>query len=562
MQTRKARKASKTPKRSSLFPARGGGLDAARALLKRAAARVQSVSLSRLRFWLLVMLVFAIPIAIYLPNTEYGYTKSTLFYLGVSLLLALWAVELFFRSQIEISVTRLAWPALGVLGAAALSLVNAENLALSLISFVGLIYFGLLGLLIVNTIENERDMQILLSALLLSASIASVYGLLQYYGKVPGPPGFPGGSLAMISTFGNPNYLAGFLAHLLVPGIALSVMIENRWARLALLIVLIAMTAALVAANSVGAYLAALFSVIFFFGGMMIFRLRSAIAGQRRWVLAVVILLAITVWLQSPPGPLNALLGRAATLEPTPIERVVQFFQRLWEENSGIARSWNWWIAYEMLKAHPFVGVGLGDYKVEFLEYKARFKETPLGQHYNFYLPRAIQAHNDYVQLIAELGLIGLLAIGFFAGTLIRSAHAFVRSSASPQARLWVVALSAGIVAFLIDASVSFPLHLPASELNLVLFISLLCARPLLGPAPTVTLRSSAKITVGVTMLALALVVCFFAYRDWQADIAFDEGEAEMNSFRYGDGAHRSGAQRCFGDRPREGVLLSWGCLR
>jgi O-antigen ligase/lipoprotein NlpI len=501
--------------------------------MKRATARVQSVSLSRLRFWLLVMLVFAIPIAIYLPNTEYGYTKSTLLYLGVSLLLALWAIELFFRSQIEISVTRLAWPALGVLGAAALSLVNAENLALSLISFVGLIYFGLLGLLIVNTIESERDMQILLSALLLSASIASVYGLLQYYGKVPGPPGFPGGSSAMISTFGNPNYLAGFLAHLLVPGIALSVMIENRWARLALLIVLIAMTAALVAANSVGAYLAALFSVIFFFGGMMIFRLRSAIAGQRRWVLAVVILLALTVWLQSPPGPLNALLGRAATLEPTPIERVVQFFQRLWEENSGIARSWNWWIAYEMLKAHPFVGVGLGDYKVEFLEYKARFKETPLGQHYNFYLPRAIQAHNDYVQLIAELGLIGLLAIGFFAGTLIRSAHAFVRSSASPQARLWVVALSAGIVAFLIDASVSFPLHLPASELNLVLFISLLCARPLLGPAPTVTLRSSAKITVGVTMLALALVVCFFAYRDWQADIALDEGEAEMNSFRY-----------------------------
>jgi hypothetical protein len=105
-------------------------------------------------------------------------------------LLALWAVELFFRSQIEISMTRLAWPALGVLGAAALSLVNAENLALSLISFVGLIYFGLLGLLIVNTIENERDMQILLSALLLSASIASVYGLLQYYGSCRGRQGF------------------------------------------------------------------------------------------------------------------------------------------------------------------------------------------------------------------------------------------------------------------------------------------------------------------------------------------------------------------------------------
>nr|BAL54246.1 hypothetical conserved protein [uncultured Acetothermia bacterium]BAL60276.1 hypothetical conserved protein [Candidatus Acetothermum autotrophicum] len=470
---------------------------------------------------------------IYLPNTEYGYTKSALLFGGVSLLIALWAIELFMRSPMQIALTQLAWPALGVLGASALSLVNAEHLALSLISFVGLIYFGLLGLLVVNTVEDERDLKILLGAALLAASIASVYGLLQYYGRLPGPPGFLGGSSAMISTFGNPNYLAGFLAHLLVPGILLSFVVHDRWARFGLLAILIAMTAALVAANSVGAWLAALFAAIFFFVGMVIFRLGRAIHAQRRWALAVVILLGVIVWLQAPPGPLNSLLGRAATLEDRPIEKIVQFFQRLWEENSGIARSWNWWIAYEMLKAHPFVGVGLGDYKVEFLEYKARFKETPLGQQYNFYLPRAIQAHNDYVQLVAELGLIGLLAVGFFAGTLIRSAHSFVRSSEPPERRLWVVALCAGLVAFLTDALVSFPLHLPASELNLVLLISLLYTRPLLGPTPTVTLQSPAKLALGATTLALALVVSFFAYRDWQADISLDAGEAEMNSLRY-----------------------------
>lgn len=254
----------------------------------------------------------------------------------------------------------------------------------------------------------------------------------------------------MIATFGNPNYLAGFLAHLIVPGVFLSFVAQNRWVRLGLLVILIVMTAALVAANSVGAWLAALFSVLFFFVGILIFRLGRALHAQRRWALAVVIILSLIVWLQAPPGPLNALVGRAATLEPSdgPIEKVVQFFQRLWEENSGIARSWNWWIAYEMLKAHPFVGVGLGDYKVEFLEHKARFKETPLGQQYNFYLPRAIQAHNDYLQLIAELGLIGFLAVGFFAGALIKNAYQFVCSSESPKRRLWGVALCAGIVAF------------------------------------------------------------------------------------------------------------------
>lgn len=492
-------------------------------------------SLQRLRFWLLVVLVFTVPIVIYLPNTEYGYTKSAVLYWGISLLGALWALELLVHSPAQIAVTRLVWPALGVLGAAALSLINAENLALSLISFAGLIYFGFLGLLIVNTVKSAQDIKTLLSALLLSASIASGYGLLQYYGRLPGPPGFPGGSSAMISTFGNPNYLAGFLAHLLVPGLLLSAMVQRRWTRLALLIILALMTAALVAANSVGAWLAALLATLFWFAGMLIFRLGRALHAQRGWVLAVVIVLGLIVWLQSPPGPLNALLGRAAPREPSDgtLAKTIQFFQRLWEENSGIARSWNWWIAYEMLKAHPFVGVGLGDYKVEFLEYKARFKETPLGQQYNFYLPRAIQAHNDYVQLIAELGLVGLLAIGFFVGTLIRNAHGFVRTKDNAEPRLWVIALLAGLVAWATDALVSFPLHLPASELNLVLLISLLYTRPLLGSAPMITLGSKTQIATSVATLALALTISFFAYRDWQADIALDEGEAEMKSLRY-----------------------------
>lgn len=483
---------------------------------------------SSLRFWLLVTLVFAIPLVIYLPNTEYGYTKSAVFYWGVSLLLVLWGIEVAMRGRI--AVTRLAWPTLGVLGAAVLSLSNAENLALSLVSLIGLIYYGVLGLLIVNTVKSERDITILVGAALLSACVASVYGLLQYYGRVAGPPGFPGGSLAMISTLGNPNYLAGFLSHLLVPGIFLCLVSQNRWAKLALLTILIIMTAALVAANSVGAWLAALFSVIFFFAGILIFRLGRAL--QRRWVLVIVILLGLTVWLQSPPGPLNTLLGHATPLEPF-IERVTQFFQRLWEENSGIARSWNWWIAYEMLKAHPFVGVGLGDYKVEFLTYKARFKETPLGQQYNFYLPRAIQAHNDYVQLLAELGLIGLLAVGFFVGTLIKNVYDFVRSSEEPKRRLWGIALSAGLVAFAGDALVSFPLHLPASTLNLVLLISVLYTRPLLSSTPIITLNAKAQVALSAMAFTIALVISLLTYRDWQADIYLDQGESEIRSLRY-----------------------------
>ncbi|MCS6937128.1 MAG: O-antigen ligase family protein [Candidatus Bipolaricaulota bacterium] len=506
--------------------------------------RLPSLSLTRLRFWLAVLVVFAIPLVIYLPNTEYGYTKSILFYVSVSLLLIIWAIELLVSAQFRVGLTRLAWPALGVFGAAALSLINSENLALGLESLIGLLYFGLFGLMIANTVEDERDLKIILGALILSATIASAYGLLQYYGVgylhesltwLKGTPGFKNGSLAMISTFGNPNYLAGFLAHLLIPGCWLFLRVRSLWARLVLLLCLVLITAALVAANSVAAWGAALLAGLVFLVGILLFRLGEALHGQRRWALALIVLLGLTVWLQAPPGPLNSLLLQAAPLQPpSPLEQLAQWVQRVWEENSGWIRAWNWWIGYEMLRAHPFIGVGLGDYKLEFLEYKARFKETPRGEFYNFYMPRAIQAHNDYVQLAAELGMVGLIAIGFFLAVLISGAWRFLHSSAEPERRLWVLALSAGGVALMAEAFFSFPLHLPASEMNLVLFIALVHARPLLSPEPIVTLsKKNLRLLVSASAVTLAFVVTVFAVRDWIADLYLDTAEIAFKERKY-----------------------------
>ncbi|MCI2430790.1 O-antigen ligase family protein [Candidatus Acetothermia bacterium] len=493
------------------------------------------LSLGRLRFWFSLFAIFALPLIIYLPNTEYSHTKSIFFYVSVSLLLVLWALELFLSAQVRIGLTRLAWPALGVLGAAALSLANSENIAIGLESLIGLLYFGIFGLMVANTVRDERDLKITLGALTLSAAIASVYGLLQYYGKVAGVPGFPSGSLTMISTLGNPNYLAGFLAHLLIPGCWLFFRVRSLWVRLALLPLLLVITAALVAANSVAAWGAAVLAGLVFLLGVMIFRLGTAFHGQRRWAFALILLLGLTVWLQSPPGPLNSLLLQAAPLEaPNPIEQIVQWVQKVWEENSGWIRAWNWWIGYEMLRAHPFIGVGLGDYKLEFLEYKARFKETPRGESYNFYMPRAIQAHNDYVQLAAELGILGLIVIGFFFAVLVSGAWRFLRAPMEPERRLWVLALSAGGVAFMAEALFGFPLHLPASEMNLLLFIALLHSRPLLSPEPTVMLsRKNLRLLISTSTVVLALVVSIFALRDWFADLYLDSAETEFQRRNY-----------------------------
>lgn len=74
------------------------------------------------------------------------------------------------------------------------------------------------------------------------------------------------------------------------------------------------------------------------------------------------------------------------------------------DENFAIVeRLAHWQAAINMADAHPFVGVGLGNYETAYPIYRVPSWPRPLGH-----------AHNDYLNLLAETGLVGL--IGYLAG--------------------------------------------------------------------------------------------------------------------------------------------------
>jgi O-antigen ligase len=62
-----------------------------------------------------------------------------------------------------------------------------------------------------------------------------------------------------------------------------------------------------------------------------------------------------------------------------------------------VERLAHWQAAYYMASAHPFVGVGLGNYEVVYSDYALPSWPRALGH-----------AHNDYLNLLAETGIIGL----------------------------------------------------------------------------------------------------------------------------------------------------------
>lgn len=475
----------------------------------------------RIMVYLIAAFVFSLPLFIWPTITEYGYAKTIFAIVGVSLLLILWAISSLVKGEWKIRIPWLTYPVLGLILVSLLSLANATNGRVVLQSLALVVVFSLFYLVTVNFVRRKEDVNLILYSLLASAFLASLYGLLQYLGVMRGAQGGHGLS-EVISTMGNRNYLGGFLAYLLFPVTILIVRLKSRILR-ALAIGLIAFSfGTVLLLQQTGTIVGLVAGAIAFIVAWAIFRPVDPIKKNRIWLIALLVVLAFTFLVEAPSGPLNSVVGLSASSSGSWISRV-------WAHNAGKTRSWDWWVGWEMFKDHPLLGVGLGNYKLNFVPYKADFLATPQGKSYDFYIPRAAQAHNDYVQVVAEMGILGIIAL---LSTLVMLPLFFwlrLRANTDEGDRLDLILLGSGIVVFLVHALFSFPAHLPASSLVVILSLALASA-PVYGnrAVHTVSLsRWALKGTVTAVIL-FGLTLSVIGIRDYQANILLGKGIRQL----------------------------------
>lgn len=115
------------------------------------------------------------------------------------------------------------------------------------------------------------------------------------------------------------------------------------------------------------------------------------------------------------------------------------------------ARLLYWGAAFEMWRARPLTGVGAGGYDGAFPEARAAFAarrpDSPLVEINEKFLSSG--AHDEYLQILGELGAPGLALFLLFCGALVCSAWRALRASASTLApgavaSLAVFAVSSG----------------------------------------------------------------------------------------------------------------------
>jgi O-antigen ligase len=175
--------------------------------------------------------------------------------------------------------------------------------------------------------------------------------------------------------------------------------------------------------------------------------------------------------------------------EPNDLDaRIAQTFS---DSSSLVERVGYWRAASRLVRDFPLLGVGLGAWP----EIALRYDPAPAGGGF----PREV--HSDYLQLLAETGLVGALLAGVFAVALVQriGARLAVRS---PAGLPIAAAALAGMVALATHAFVDFDFQIPAVPVALAI-LAAAAARPLL---PRAEPRRRVAARVGAGALASAAI--------------------------------------------------------
>ncbi|MBO5930347.1 MAG: O-antigen ligase family protein, partial [Clostridia bacterium] len=284
--------------------------------------------------------------------------------------------------------------------------------------------FILFYFVVVNTIRTKTQWLALIKLFLLSSFVVALYGVLQNFVGVQGAESwldedmFEGIRVRVYSFFNNPNVLGEFLVYTIPLCAAMLWGKMNKAYKTLFGFILISMAACMIFTWSRGAWLGVFFACALFL-----------VIMDKRWVffgVLALLLLPLLMVLSGNTTILERLISIGNTADTSTAYRV-----SIWKASVNIIQ--DYWVS----------GIGVGS--------KAYGSVYPLYalSGANF----ALHSHNLYLQVLVEMGVIGI-------GALLSMIVAFVRQVFSDKvigahktdvhAKL-VIALGAGLLGFLLQ---------------------------------------------------------------------------------------------------------------
>jgi len=358
------------------------------------------------------------------------------------MLYIIWIPKIFISKVSKLHFSRFDISILGVILLSFLSIYNASNPKLCIYSIVQLIIIYLIFFYFGNAIETESEVKYVIIFILVGVFLESILGLFQYISGTALGLDFLGGRknqlffqslrgpLSRVSgTLGHPNDLARYLIIFNPLFISLFFMPAlkkiYRILCVALFLLSLSTLAFTLSRSGWGSFLIAMF--IFFILGIKakFFSLRKAIISM--------LFIGIIIY------AFHGLI-----------------YSRLTSNDYGSARAriLSIKVALNIIKAHPFFGIGINNYTEVMHNYDDTSEQISYITTYG--------VHNSYFLIASEIGVVGLLFFLCFIILIIKEGIKAI----IPQDKFInyvICGAIAGISAFLI--SISFgPIHLVRSN--------------------------------------------------------------------------------------------------
>ena len=246
------------------------------------------------------------------------------------------------------------------------------------------------------------------------------------------------------SVYSNKNILASAIFVKVPVAIWLHLHATKRWKFVSLLLLLFTFTAILLL-SARAFYMGTVFVTLVYLAFLLLRYFKEKDKSFIRFAIEYVAVLSIAVLLFS---------FTQASLFPNPTKtdqynrNIAERISSITEKRGSSNRDFYWRNSWELIKDHPLMGVGLGNWKIIDLKYENR---TSQDKNYIYH------AHNDFIETTAETGVFGGLAyLLIFIYALFSLAKTI--SGKLPFAEpLFIFISSLGLLCYGVDAFFNFP---------------------------------------------------------------------------------------------------------
>ena len=335
-----------------------------------------------------------------------------------------------------------------------ISLLRSDFFRISVNDYLTFLFYFILYFLARNNLPDKVELKLFIQIFFLTSFIISLYTLMQYYGYDPYLKGLP----YLSSTIGQKNWISNYLSMIFPIIFSYFLLEKSKRKKITYFIVLSIVYATLMICQSRGIWISISLTAIFAIYIIIKFNLLKIFQENKKWLTLLLTTFLIITIIYSTDNPLN----KSAI---TVTERAISTFDE--QDPSINTRLLMWRTTFEMIKDKPIFGSGIGTFRMNYLDYQAQLlKENP---NYIKYYTKAGEAHNEYLQIWVELGIIGLglfLLIFYFIYHVVFN---FYERNKNSEDKLVILGLIAGITCFMIHSLFTFALHVPV--LGTIFFI-------------------------------------------------------------------------------------------